>query len=199
VNVTEVKVKLMEHRTDRLRAFCSITIDDEFVVRDLRIIEGAKGLFVAMPSRKLTDKCPRCGGKNRLRAAYCDQCGSQLDESRAVSGPRARKKFHVDIAHPINSECRQKVQEKVVEAFEAELERSKEPGYRPLSFEDDEDDYEFQESEETGPEEAPEPIREERPEPLDEEEEEEEEDVEEAEEEEPQDEDEEREFGDGIF
>ena len=66
VEITEVRVKLMEEAGERLQAFCSITFDDAFVVRDLKIIEGATGPFVAMPSRKLTAHCPQCGCKNHL-------------------------------------------------------------------------------------------------------------------------------------
>ena len=66
MEITEVRVKLMEEPGERLQAFCSITLDDAFVVRDLKIIEGATGPFVAMPSRKLTVRCPQCGYKNHL-------------------------------------------------------------------------------------------------------------------------------------
>ena len=55
MEITEVRVKLMDEPGERLQAFCSITFDDAFVVRDLKIIEGAKGVFVAMPSRKRPD------------------------------------------------------------------------------------------------------------------------------------------------
>ena len=51
MNITEVRVKLMQNRSDRLRAFASITIDDDFVVHDLRVIEGRSGFFVAMQVR----------------------------------------------------------------------------------------------------------------------------------------------------
>ena len=68
MEITEVRIKLMEDADDRLRAFCSITFDDCFVVRDLKIIDGINGPFVAMPSRKLTSHCPQCGSKNHLRA-----------------------------------------------------------------------------------------------------------------------------------
>ena len=59
--ITEVRIKLMEdnNENERLQAFCSVTFDDAFVIRDLKIIEGTKGSFVAMPSRKLTDRCHR--------------------------------------------------------------------------------------------------------------------------------------------
>ena len=50
LNITEVRVKLTEAKKNRLQAFCSITIDNDFVVRDLKVIEGHKGAFVAMPS-----------------------------------------------------------------------------------------------------------------------------------------------------
>lgn len=49
--VTAVSMRVVER--EKVKAFASITLDDEFVVHDLRIIEGQKGLFVAMPSRKL--------------------------------------------------------------------------------------------------------------------------------------------------
>ncbi|MFO0864617.1 MAG: SpoVG family protein [Gemmataceae bacterium] len=58
--ITEVRIKLMEENNERLHAFCSVTLDDAFVVRDLKIIEGTRGMFVAMPSRKLMDRCG-CG------------------------------------------------------------------------------------------------------------------------------------------
>ena len=60
MEITEVRIKLMEDTDDRLQAFCSITLDDCFVVRDLKIIEGSNGPFIAMPSRKLTCHCGAC-------------------------------------------------------------------------------------------------------------------------------------------
>ena len=78
VNITEVRIKLVSDLEDRLRAFCLITIDNEFVVRDLKIIEGPRGLFVAMPSRKITEKCSQCGFKNEVRARFCSNCGRQI-------------------------------------------------------------------------------------------------------------------------
>lgn len=133
MNITEVRVKLMEGRSDRLRAFCSMTIDDDFVVHDLRVIEGKKGKFVAMPSRKLSDSCPQCGGKNHLRASYCNDCGAKLDEERADG-----RKLHVDVAHPINTPCREHIQEAVLEAYEEDI-RRKEEGKEPnhIFLEDD--------------------------------------------------------------
>src|SRR6478609_3140612 len=83
VEITEVRIKLMEDNNERLLAFCSITFDDMFVIRDLKIIEGGKGSFVAMPSRKLTDRCHNCGTKNHLRSRFCNECGCRLDENRA--------------------------------------------------------------------------------------------------------------------
>src|SRR4051812_39198520 len=114
---------------ERLQAFCSITFDDMFVVRDLKIIEGAKGFFVAMPSRKLTDRCHNCGTKNHLRSRFCNQCGCRLDENRAIRDADGRAKLHADIAHPINSMCREKIQSAVLSSYADELERSKLPGY----------------------------------------------------------------------
>src|SRR3954468_14242761 len=131
VVITEVRIKLMDDggENERLQAFCSVTFDDAFVVRDLKIIEGTKGPFVAMPSRKLTDRCPGCGCKNHLRARFCNSCGGKLDENRAMRDADGRAKLHADIAHPINSACREVIQSAVIRAFQEERERSKQPGY----------------------------------------------------------------------
>lgn len=129
MEITEVRIKLMEEAGERLQAFCSITFDDSFVIRDLKIIEGASGPFVAMPSRKLTSHCSGCGSKNHLRAAYCNQCGARLKEDRAVKDEDGRAKLYADIAHPINSACREMIQERVIREFYTELDRAKLPGY----------------------------------------------------------------------
>ncbi len=129
MEITEVRIKLMEEPGERLKAFCSITFDDCFVVRDLKIIEGANGPFVAMPSRKLTSHCPHCRSKNHLRASYCNQCGAALCENQTFRDDEGRAKLYADIAHPINSTCRETIQQKVVEAFEEEKERARQPGY----------------------------------------------------------------------
>ena len=139
MNITEVRVKLTEERRNRLQAFCSITIDNDFVVRDLKVIEGTRGAFVAMPSRKLTDKCKKCGCKNYLRAKYCNDCGAQLDENRAESNDRGRFKLYADTAHPINSECRDEIEKKVLSAFEEEVEKSRQPGYKPPKYDEPDD------------------------------------------------------------
>ena len=115
MEITEVRIKLMEEPGERLKAFCSITFDDCFVVRDLKIIEGTSGPFVAMPSRKLTSHCQRCGMKNHLRAGYCNQCGAKQEEGRAPKDADGRAKLYADIAHPINSDCREMIQERVIQ------------------------------------------------------------------------------------
>src|SRR5947209_16419430 len=125
VVITEVRIKLMEdhNENERLQAFCSVTFDNAFVVRDLKIIEGTKGSFVAMPSRKLTDRCPGCGCKNHLRARFCNQCGGKLDEDPATRDSAGPVKLPADIAHPINSAGPQGIQSAVLKAYNDERER----------------------------------------------------------------------------
>lgn len=139
MEISEVRVKLVSNQDDRLKAFCSMTLDNAFVIRDIKIIEGTGGLFVAMPSRKMSDHCNRCGGKNHLRAKFCSTCGAKLPEDRIHQDTQGRMKLHADIAHPINAQCRRKIQEAIVQAFQEELERSKQPGYKPVDL--DEDDF----------------------------------------------------------
>jgi len=134
VEITEVRIKLILNRNDKLRAFCSVTLDNAFVIRDLKIIEGAKGPFVAMPSRKLTDRCARCGMKNHLRARFCNDCGNRLSPDRAPSDVEGRSKLHADIAHPISAPARDAMQKKILASFAEELEKSKQPGYKPVEI-----------------------------------------------------------------
>jgi len=85
MNITDVRVRKVT-KEGKMKAVVSITIDDEFVVHDIKVIEGEKGLFIAMPSRKATD------GEYR------------------------------DIAHPINSVTRERIQNIILERFEIAME-----------------------------------------------------------------------------
>ena len=81
MQITDVRIRKVE-KEGKMKAVVSITIDEEFVVHDIKIIEGEKGLFIAMPSRKAAD------GEYR------------------------------DIAHPINSETRERIQTIILEQYE---------------------------------------------------------------------------------
>ena len=81
MNITDVSVRKVA-KEGKMKAVVSITIDEEFVVHDIKVIEGEKGLFIAMPSRKATD------GEYR------------------------------DIAHPINSDTRERIQSIILEKYE---------------------------------------------------------------------------------
>lgn len=138
MTITEIRVKLVGSNEERLRAFCSVTLEGCFVIRDLKVIDGASGPFVAMPSRKLSDRCPKCSGKNHLRAKYCNECGARLDPNRAPRDDEGRIKLHADVAHPINAAGREQIQREVIEAYERECEAAEEPGYesREVDFDD---------------------------------------------------------------
>ena len=122
MQITDVRVKLLggDDPDDKLRAFCTITLEDAFVIRDVKIIERSDGYFIAMPSRKLTDRCPNCRAKNHLRAKFCNECGGRLAEDRIDAQAGGRARLHADVAHPINQECRATIERAVIDAFEAE-------------------------------------------------------------------------------
>ena len=129
MDITEVRIKLVENAAERLLAFCAITINAAFVVRDLKIIGGPSGPFVAMPSRKLCAHCHACGYKNPFKASYCNQCGTKLVEGQPPRDGEGRIRHYADIAHPIHAACRELIQKHVVREYEAELVRAREPGY----------------------------------------------------------------------
>jgi len=125
MEITEVRIFMKEGQDKKLKAYATITIDNAFVVRNVKIIDGTKGLFVAMPSRKLKDPCPKCGFRNVVRSRYCNNCGTNLPQTEQkppVPGDdSSHQSEHRDIAHPITAECREYIQKKVISAYEAEL------------------------------------------------------------------------------
>ena len=142
MEITEVRIKLIDRRSDKLRAFVSITLENAFVIRDLKIIDGAKGPFVAMPSRKLSDRCGKCGMKNHLRAKFCSECGNRLASDRGAVDAQGRSKLHADIAHPISTAAREAMQRKILDAYAEEVEKSKLPGYKPVEIYDSSEEFE---------------------------------------------------------
>ena len=132
MEITEVRIFPRESEDRKLKAYATITIDNAFVVRNVKVIEGNKGLFVAMPSRKLREACPKCNYKNAVRSRFCNQCGAALPQGEPSALPRGERKMdstseengrqsgHRDIAHPITPECREYIQKKVLAAYESE-------------------------------------------------------------------------------
>ena len=123
LEVTEVRVKLASEEDDKLLGYCSVTLNNAFVIKDLKIIQGDDQPFIAMPSRKITDKCGKCGYKNHLRAKFCNECGGKLPHNRADTDARGRAKLHFDLVHPIRSEVRDYVHKAILDAYEQEAAR----------------------------------------------------------------------------
>ena len=141
MHITEIRVKLLPRQSDKLRGFASITVDDCLVIRDIKIIEGGRGLFVAMPSRKLCDHCPSCAAKNHRKARYCNECGVRLAEDRCDLDERGRPRLYADVSHPINQNARDFVQRTILDAYHKEVELSKQAGYKAVEFDDLDYDY----------------------------------------------------------
>lgn len=123
MEITEIKVFLRDSPDKKLKAYVSVTFDNVFVVRDIKIIEGLKGLFIAMPSRKIKQACIKCGFKNESRSKFCNQCGIQLPQSyqpvslEANFNPPADQK---DVAHPITQTFRDYLQKRILDSYEQE-------------------------------------------------------------------------------
>ncbi|MBZ0136415.1 MAG: SpoVG family protein [Planctomycetes bacterium] len=123
IEVTEVRVKLASEDDDKLLGYCSVTLNNAFVIKDLKIIQGDEQPFIAMPSRKITDKCGKCGYKNHLRAKFCNECGGKQPHNRADTDARGRAKLHFDLVHPIRSEVRDYVHKAILDAYAVEAAR----------------------------------------------------------------------------
>jgi len=118
MEITETKISLVTNPNSRLRAYASVTFDNVFVVRDIRIIEGNNGLFVAMPSRKMQRPCGKCGFKNPITNKFCGSCGASLGFTNDQKLSPSQQ--HKDLAHPINTEFREYLQKKILESYEKE-------------------------------------------------------------------------------
>jgi stage V sporulation protein G len=128
MEITEVRIALRDALQTRLKAYATLTFDGCFVVRNVKIIEGKNGLFVAMPSRKPKIACPTCHAKSDLGSRFCHQCAAALSPSMdhaAGAGDLEPQEAqaHRDIAHPVTAEFRHYLQTKVLEAYEAERNR----------------------------------------------------------------------------
>jgi stage V sporulation protein G len=126
MEITEVRIFLKDSPDKKLKAYATVTFDNAFVVRNIKVIEGTSGLFIAMPSRKIKQPCPKCGFKNEARSKYCNQCGAQLPllsrtiSQEAISNAQSE---HKDIAHPITQSFREYLQKRVLEAYRQEAEK----------------------------------------------------------------------------
>ncbi len=118
MEITEIRVFLKEGPDKKLKAYTTVTFDNAFVVRNIKVIQGVNGLFIAMPSRKIKSQCSRCNFKNEIGSKYCNKCGSELPPERTQD--MDSKAEHRDIAHPISKEFREYLQSKILEAYKKE-------------------------------------------------------------------------------
>lgn len=123
MEITEVRIILKDGQDKKLKAYATVTFDNVFVVRDIKVIQGGTGLFIAMPSRKVKQACPKCFFKNELRSKYCNQCAGllpiEIDAQHVAQMPSSQAE-HRDIAHPITQTFRECLQKKVLEVYTQE-------------------------------------------------------------------------------
>ncbi len=124
MNITEVRVELAEHATlplPRVLAYCCVTFDDCFVVRNFKLVETVRGVILANPSRKVEDHCKDCGRRGPVIASWCGGCGSRQEDHRAARGEDGRQILHCDIAHPVNKQFRAVLEDAIRGAYAREL------------------------------------------------------------------------------
>jgi len=121
MEITEVRIFPKEGQDKKLKAYSTVTFDNSFVVRNIKIIQGSNGYFIAMPSRKMKNSCPNCGFKNEVGSKYCNHCSRGVSSGQEHSPDLANVKAeHRDIAHPITQEFREYLQEKILTAYDKE-------------------------------------------------------------------------------
>ncbi|MBI4834864.1 MAG: septation protein SpoVG family protein [Planctomycetes bacterium] len=118
IEISDVNVKLVGGKAGKVRALCGIVIDNAFVVHDFQVIEDANGMFVGMPSLPVSARCHKCHAKNFVKAFFCATCGARMMYKLDNS---IHMKTYEDIAYPINDQCRELIQKKVLEAYQLKL------------------------------------------------------------------------------
>ncbi|MCB9719386.1 MAG: septation protein SpoVG family protein [Candidatus Omnitrophica bacterium] len=124
MEITEIRVFPKEGPDKKLKAYTTVTFDNSFVVRNIKIIQGSSGLFIAMPSRKLKSACQKCGFKNEVGSKFCNQCGTAIRGATQDFDTDDRsdaKSEHRDIAHPITQQFRDYLQSQILQAYEREI------------------------------------------------------------------------------
>src|SRR3989338_3886597 len=107
MDITEIRIFVKEGQDKKLKAYATVTFDNAFVVRNIKVIQGSSGLFIAMPSRKMKSPCPKCSFKNEVGSKFCNKCGASLPiVEHTVVDDEARAE-HRDIAHPITKDFRE--------------------------------------------------------------------------------------------
>ncbi len=125
MEITEIRVFLKEGQDKKLKAYTTVTFDNVFVVRNIKVIQGSSGLFIAMPSRKLKSPCPKCNFKNEIGSKFCNQCAASLPaHNQEADHGRDAKSEHRDIAHPVTQEFREYLQAKILEAYKVDAAKS---------------------------------------------------------------------------
>ncbi len=120
MEITEIRVFPKEGQDKKLKAYATVTFDNAFVVRNIKVIQGSNGLFIAMPSRKMKNPCEKCHFKNEVGSKFCNQCGAPIRAVEAPLDPADANAEHRDIAHPITKQFREYLQSKILEAFSKE-------------------------------------------------------------------------------
>ena len=123
MEITEIRVFLKEGQDKKLKAYTTVTFDNAFVVRNIKVIQGSSGLFIAMPSRKMKSPCPKCNFKNEVGSKYCNQCGASIpihDEPISAADIDTKSE-HRDIAHPVTQQFREYLQSKILDAYRKEV------------------------------------------------------------------------------
>ncbi|OGX33926.1 MAG: hypothetical protein A3C36_01295 [Omnitrophica WOR_2 bacterium RIFCSPHIGHO2_02_FULL_52_10] len=121
MEITEIRIFPKEGLDKKLKAYATVTFDNAFVVRNIKIIQGASGLFIAMPSRKMKYLCPNCRSKNEVGSKFCNHCGASIGSGLQRASNADAKAEHRDIAHPITQEFREYLQTKILRAYEKEI------------------------------------------------------------------------------
>jgi DNA-binding cell septation regulator SpoVG len=121
MHITEVRLKPMSPRSGdyRLLAFVSITLDDSLIIQNLKLIHCGERRFVSMPSRDVTDRCPRadCGWKNSFRAAFCGHCGSPLERTILPRDHHGRTQLYREVVFPITTAFRKYLEQTIETAY----------------------------------------------------------------------------------
>lgn len=112
------EIKITPVHTGKLRAYVTVVLHNEIVLKNIKVIKGDHGLFLSMPNRMYREQCSNrnCRQNNVIRARFCNWCGQELEPKDYMVTGEGRQ-VYVDVAHPISVEVRRRMEHEILSVY----------------------------------------------------------------------------------
>lgn len=117
LEITDIRMVREEKNSSRnaVIAYVTITLNDQFLIKNIRLIRHSDRLVIGMPNREKIRDCPHCSIRNAQSNRYCHQCGTPLEKVKIDYSA------YVDIVHPTKQTFREYLERVIIEEYKRQL------------------------------------------------------------------------------